>query len=208
MSQPEVNRIKQDLATIDQALGLKLVFGREDIWVNITMLGVGLGLAASGGLEISVPGFPIAGRIIAACIIFLHFSIISIWLRRQKNKLPARWREARVGLIASALTVALLCPYMIWSMRQGLSYSSVSSGIIFVGGLAVLAIAICDRNRLHYLGVAIPMIILAPAFPAVVLEQQRIDQHGVDLFIGLFFASIGGLSAGIMAWQLRRRKNG
>lgn len=208
MSSLEVNRMKQDLAVIHQALRFEPVFGWGDVWFSLTQLGVGLGLAASGGLKMSVPGFPYAGRLIAAFIIILLFSIIALRLRRQKAKHPARWREARVGLISAAVIFPLLCLFLKWSLHQGLSFQSVSSAVVFVGGLAVLVIAICDRNRLHYLGVAIPMMILGPAFPAIVLNQHQINQHRIDLFIGLFFASIGGLSAGIMAWQLRRQGNG
>lgn len=207
MSEVEVRQIKQDLEVINQALGFERLFGWADVWLSITMLGVGITLAILGTLGISVPGFPFTARMSAFGIIMLHWVILSLWLRGRRAKHPASWREARIGLIAVPLVIISLGLFMYWSIRQGLSLSSIASGIIFAGGLAILLIGICDRNRLHYLGAAIPMMILGPAFPAIAIGPHGIDQHGVDIFIGLYMASVGGLMAAIMAWQLRRKSD-
>lgn len=208
MSQAEMNRMKQDLAMIHQALGMEPLFGWADVWYMLTWVAIGVSLALLGYLRLSVLGVASAGRMIAGGIILIYFLLMSAWLRGRKGNLPARWRETRVGLISAVLVVAALLPFSIWAKRHGLSFEAITATLIFVGGLAILIISICDRSRLHYIGVALPMLILGPLFPTIVVRQHRLDQSQVDLFIGLFYASIGALSALIMTWQLRRPSNG
>jgi hypothetical protein len=201
MSQSEVNRMKQELETINQALGFEPVFGWGDIWISLVYAAIGLGLAGWGGLGLIVQGLP-TGRLIAVAMIFLIFSGLSLRRHQEKAKHPARWREVRVSVIAIAIVVPLLLIFMKWSMNQG-SYLSIASTVIFAMGLAILVIAICDRNRLHYLGTAIPLM-----FMSIFVSTFAGNPPRTDLAVGLFFAASGVLTAAFMAWELRRKGNG
>lgn len=202
MSDSEFNRLKQDLATIHQALRFEPLFGREEVWVSLLQAAVGLGLAIAGALRVSIAGVPYAGRLIVVFIVILAYLAISLKVRRNKGKYPARWRETRVGLISGAIIAVSLGLFLSWSLHHGLSYRSLASAVTFVGGLATLLIGICDRSRLHYLGTAIPLILVSIAFQTIAFNT-----HSMDLLVGLFIASNGLLLAGLMAWQLQRQKN-
>ena len=202
MNESGLKRMKQDLEVIHQALRFEPIFGWEDVWATLAMASVGAALAIWGGLGLMIPAYPKAARLVTLTIVLILFSKIAVRHHRNIASHPARWREVRITLIAIVTTLPLLFFFLIWSNRHGLSYQSLASTIMFNAGLPCLVIAICDRNRFHYLGVAIPAMFLG-----LVISLYGFNQRHDDLFLGLFITSCSLFTAGIMAWQLRGKRN-
>jgi len=203
MGDLELNRMKQDLSAMHQALGLEPVFGPEDVWAALAGAGVGVGLVLWGKFGVPIHAFFGAARLFTVALLALLGWRVAVRHRRQKANHPARWREVRLSLKAFAIIVPILILFMLWSINHGVSRQSLGSTVLFAIGLVCSAIGICDRSRLYYLGFAVPLMVMGVAF-GVFPNTWQVG----DLLIGLYLAVSGGLTAGIMALQLRRQRNG
>lgn len=195
-----IDRVKQDLNTIQQALGLQPVLGWDDAWFLLGLAGIGIVLVFSASLGSQLVRLAMIGG--AAVAIFVYCSVYMIHRYRTKQRRPASWREARIALVMIAIIMPALVAFGVWVIRQGLSHDAIFSALTFSIGLAYVVVAFTNRNRLSCIGFGVPAIVLAFYFPTVM--RLRI----VDLAIGLLLVTSGLLMSGIVALQLRSRRHG
>lgn len=201
MNESQVDRMKQDLNAIQQALALEPVVDRLDIWILLvyTALGVVVSALAAHGILLT------QNRVLQLCFALI-MGTLTIWytIRRYRQKCvkPGIWREARFGMVAFVVFVPAALLFKFWAKHQGLPETAIGSAVIFSFGLAYLALAIANRSRRYIVGFALPLIAIAFLFPAI------IKLHLLSMSVGLFLAVSCSAMAGIIAWQLRSRRHG
>lgn len=199
MSKSEVTRMKQDLDVIHQALGFESHLGWDDVVTAIAIGLIGSIIALSSAFGITIPAYPHLIRNVGFTLVV----VLGLWftIRRYQHKRdrPSRWRETHKGLLIAIIFAPALLGFRWWAIHQGLSYAAMASAVVFSIGVMFLIVAINDRKRLYYTGIAIPAMVIGIVYPRVI-EHAR---HG-DLIPGLLIASMGVLTGGIMIWQIAR----
>jgi len=193
MSETGLNRVRDDLATIKQAAGLELPFGKED---------VRLGLWSA-----------IIGVFVTACAVFSPWEyrrmifvpiglavLLTVWtsikMRQQRTKQPGRWREQRTIGIAVLVFLPLAIGYKYWERASGRPGEMVGAASVVFFGVGVLVAAVIEKKRLYYAGGAIPLMAVGISIPLCTPRQ-------VMIAAGLCWITGGLAVAAIQAWQLR-----
>ncbi|MFC1782899.1 hypothetical protein ACFL02_04870 [Planctomycetota bacterium] len=161
MNTKDLERVKQDLDTIEQAAGIGLTYGKEDIWLNI--------VASACGLLIAVCSLISEG--VSVIWSLLPFTLVGIAglgyfrykYRRSTGASPVRRRE--YGLAYNFVPVILVSAYMIWMIYMGMSKYYVMSAGLFAIGMLYITFSLSVRTKMHYLGYGIPIIILSFMIP-------------------------------------------
>ncbi|MHC4443906.1 MAG: hypothetical protein ACYTBZ_26615 [Planctomycetota bacterium] len=201
MSEAEMERLRNDLATMKHAVGVGLPFGREDIWANLAYAGAGF----------LVAGWLIFGPAAYAWLSFVPFILVAALLApmgikrsREIRKNPARVRElrykGRIGLVVWLLVgVFLICSYI-----YGVPIETRISAIAFFLGLCILIFPLIDRTRFYYVGAAVATLLLGIFYPLC-------SRRGFGYIVLCGWVIVSCLSAAaIMTWQLRKsmKENG
>jgi hypothetical protein len=218
MSGNEVERVKKDLEVMQEAAGLELPFGWEDVWLyavggpawGIWMILWALLLPDGQLMDTlkmvigAVPSLPC----IAIYILLRHK------YRRASGRSPIRRREYSSNLIGMVIIIVFLTPYMLFVSLMGCPMPFVYGMMWFFLGVTVAVIACSKRERLHDFGGAIALMVCG-----VVIPLCSVQRHGswsvrvlhisksntADAFlisIGIALIVGGLISAGIMAYQL------
>ncbi len=204
MSNTSVDRVREDLAVIRQALGKQLPYGWKQVRDSLILALVGTVIAAITGLTgiaalPAEPGSPrnlLYGALVAAPILLLFFAGGSVAYRR-KAVHPLEWREMRKGLAAFAVTLALFFGFLHWATSHGQPAAAfINAGVVF-SGLFWLVGSFCDPRYRHFWGWGVSTLLFGAAMPLGSYQTAGI-------FAGCWLM-LGGLStAAIMAWQLRK----
>jgi hypothetical protein len=207
MSEANLDRVREDLAVMKQAIGYRLPFERGHIWVCLALAVVGIAVAALTAFT-RIAAAPVThGSVahltyIAALVVpvILVFAGMGLVARRRKALAPLLWRESRQSAVAAVLAVPLYVGFVIWAVWNGVAPGALTATTLFLAGLFSLMGALFEPSRKYVLGWAIATI-LAGAYSPL----GTYDNAGIIVGGWLF---LGGLSsAGIMAWQLRNRSS-
>lgn len=193
MTENDLTRVKEDLATIGRAAGLELPFGQEEVWAN-------LGFAA-GGVVAAVwallpHGLPAQwGMVPIILLVVVYLTRMRVRYRRTTGRSPVRRREYTASLVGMILVGALAVVYRLWASKLGISLIVAGSAALFILGLSMLLPVLRDRGRVPDLGIAIPLILCGLAIPLVPISHW--------ILMGAAFA-VGGVAAALLtAHQLR-----
>ena len=199
MTDRDLDRIENDLATIQRAAGLELPFGREDVWLNL-LLGAGGIVALLWAL--APHGLPHHWGLVPLLILTLVCCTrLRNKYRRSTGRSPIRRREYTIGFVLAVVLGGLALVYRIWGARLGIPFPYVQGSAIFFLGLALLVPAIMDhRNRIYLFALAAPVILCGLAIPVFSVS-------GVVLFGGALAIAGPGMAA-VQVWQLNRSRLG
>jgi hypothetical protein len=194
MTDCDLERIQNDLATIQQAAGLELPFGREEVWLNL-VLGAGGIVALSWAL---VPhGFPDQwGLIPLLMVVLVYVARLRVKYRQGTGRSPLRRREYTIGFVLALVLSGLLLAYRIWGARLGIPLPHVQGSAVFFLGLAFLVPAILDRNRIYLIALSVPVMLCGLAIPVSSVSA-------IVLFAGALVIA-GPAMALVQVWQLNR----
>ena len=196
MAQVELTRVRQDLATMQQAVGVGLPFGREDVRLSLAWAAAGVPLAAwTAWTAVEQWQFGMLLVVPAALVLALSGAVAKKYHHR-RARAPIRWREYRHQWLLAAVLTPLWGACLYWGIRQGLSPEAMTVTGIFMAGLGMLALPIVDRTRLFYLGWGGATLLLGAAAPLC-------GQRYLGLAVGGWLILAGLSTAAIMTWQLR-----
>lgn len=194
----DLERFKGDLATIRQAAGLELPFGREDIALMLAA-GVG-GLAASVWALVVPQGVPRYWGFVPLLVVgFAYLVRLRIKYRRSSGRSPVRRREYTIAFVLTVVVSSLAVVYRIWATRLAIPVAYMQGAVFFFAGVMLVYHAILDRKRLSDLGIAVPFMLAGLVLPFVPVPPEVI--------VGAAIAVGGPACAGIMAWQLWRSES-
>jgi hypothetical protein len=197
MSQADLDRVREDLATMKQAFGFRLPFGQEHVWVSLALAVVGIAIAALTALtNISVkPAAPDSTAhwayiaLIVAPALFV-LAVMSVIARRRKAKAPLLWRESRLSWVVAAVVVPLYVGFIAWTARNGLSLGVLTAATLFLAGLFSLMATIPDRSKWYTLGWAVSTLLAGVCAPVATYESAGLVAGGWLLLGGFSTAAI------------------
>jgi len=214
----ELDRVKNDIETIQKAIGLAPSLAQEwirwmkrDNWLNLwwclpgTML-IASSFLPSGNTE-QYFGLALAqwtGVLVAA--VMLGILIVSIRKMTANDGRPQgliREYKRFLGIDAHGKWVSLVLVlefllYFLWARHFRISLGAFWSGIFILMGSTYLVVAVISRIWL-LLGVAIPILVYG-LFEALLASKGKIS--GIPL--GIMFIGIGLSCSIIQAWQIRQ----
>jgi phosphate/sulfate permease len=202
MSSSEFERVRSDLSTIREALGL------DSLWSTIDVRFCGVASAAAGVYALlSWPDLPvgIAARWAAApllAVISAYLVYMAIKARSLPSREQSRRREYRSTLVALAVALPAVAVYLVWGKHAGMTGMQLRGSILALIGIAFLIVGIAQpplRYPRSYLIVgAIPLIAFGLAIP---LAPQPYYQS----LIGLLGLVELGMAAMIIHRHVRRQ---
>ncbi len=197
MSQTEMNRVRDDLATMKRAVGVGLPIGRSDVCLSLAWGVAGVPLAA--GAAYTHPGqTTLALVLVIPCMGVLALSaFVAKKYHRHRGKAPAPWREHRFQWIAAGVLTPVFGGFVVWCIVMGLSPEALTVTAMFLAGLGMLVVPILDRTRLFYLGWAVFTMLFAVAAPLF-------GPRYLGVLVGGWLILCGLSAAGIMGWQIHR----
>jgi hypothetical protein len=203
MSQGNLERVREDLAVIRQALGLRLPFEREHVWLNLALAAVGAVVAALTAFTnvAAVPatqGTAAHWTYLALLVVpvLLAFSGMAVVAHRRKARAPLLWRESRQSAVAALVAGPLFLGFVAWAWWQGLSPGALTAATLFLAGLFALLGALLEPRCRYVLGWAVATLLAGVFSPQCTYGTAGVLAGGWLL--------LGGLStAGILSWQLR-----
>ena len=214
----ELDRVKNDVETMQQAMGLASSMGREwvhwmkrDNWLNLWWCLPGTMLIASSFLPVNNTakyfGLVLAqwtGILVATAM--LGIMIVSIRKMTANDGRPQSlireykryWGiDAHGKWVGLALLLEFLL-YFLWARHFQINIGAFWSGVCILAGSTYLVLAIISKLWL-LLGVAIPILAYG-LFEALLPGKGKID--GIPL--GIMFIGIGVSCAIIQLWQIRQ----
>ncbi|UCD29965.1 MAG: hypothetical protein JSV03_05685 [Planctomycetota bacterium] len=197
MSQVDLDRVREDLATVKQAAGMELPFGWEDVWLNVFVLSVG-GMVAV--IWTFLPhSLPHSLGLIPLLIVAVVYGIrLRIKYRRSTGRSSIRRREYTASFVIAAVVGTCAIVYRLWGTRLGLPLSILQGIAIFFVGLMLVGPAVLDRSRIYCLGISLPFILCGLAIPLLSIPAVALV-GGACVVSGLAMAAI-------QAWQLRAQE--
>ena len=196
MSENELGRIKGDLATVRQAMGLHLSFGTE-----MLVFGLLLTVVAVGAAVVSV----LAENDLAplAAIMVLGPVVLFLRSRRTANLSPEITKQVILsgfiyGIVwgaANGYAVATFLGPSMGAARTVVVYA-VNIGLLFAFSLILVRMALRSRERYYCLGLVVSTLLAGMLLPVF-------DQHYSYALANCFMA-VGYLTGVAIQWvQLR-----
>ncbi len=195
MRDAQLDRVRRDLATMKDAAGTELPFGRQEVRRKMlhALLAVPLAIWAIVG-----PGTHMSLALIVTLIALLVAeSTLGAKYRRQRFQHPSRWKEFRLGILAPLAGAPLVLFGFYWAAANGTPVRTMMGLVLFATGIAFCLIALFSQKRRHYCGMGAAMMVCGIIMPLCSDRQ-------VGLAIALLFIVGAPLTGAIQAWQLRR----
>jgi hypothetical protein len=205
MSEVKLDRVREDLAVMKQALGLRPPFEREHVWINLALAAVGLIVAALTAFTsvAAVPATPgSAGQFAYLALlvvpVLVGFAGLAVLAYRRKADAPLLWRESRQSAVLAVVAAPLYIGFLIWAVWLGVSPGALTTATLFLAGLFSLLGALADPRRRFALGWGIATLLAGAGSP--------LGSYGnAGILVGGWLL-LGGLStAGLLSWHLRNR---
>jgi len=198
MSRADVDRIREDLATMKKVAGVELPFGREDIWLSVALSIGGIIAVIWTLLPHDLPHH--WGFVPFLILVVVYVVRLRIKYRRSTGRSPVRRREYTAGLLLAVIVFPLAVISRLWFVRLGIPLLYLQGIGFFVVGLALIFLAVLDRSRIAMLGMALPAMLCGLAIPF--LEVPAATLVGGAIALGCLF------TAAIQSWQLRAQQEG
>ncbi len=203
MTETNLNRVREDLAVMKQALGLRPPFEREHVWLSLVLSAVGVVVAAltafTGIAALAVtPGAMTQLAYIALLVVpvFLMFAGMAVLAHRRKALTPLLWRESRQSAVVAIVAVPLYIGFVVWAVWNGVSPGALTAATLFLAGLFSLIRALSEPSHRYVLGWAVSTMLAGAC--------SLVGTYGTAGIIVGGWLLLGGLStAGILSWQLR-----
>lgn len=106
MNETDLNRVRQDLDTLQQAIGFDRPFSRDDVVGNLWLAACSALLVVWGLLGASLVRWTVL--IPLAVTTVLIAAMFSLRAHRGRVKRASRWREHRAGLTAAVIATPLV----------------------------------------------------------------------------------------------------
>lgn len=205
---PELDRIKNDLATMQKAMGMSPSFGREffqwlkrDNWLNLWW-GLPGAILIVASLLLPVDDNKrflglLSGQWVGLLVAGVLLGMLVVWGRMIKGNArpPEVMREyKRINELGSWFLVGFLvqvAAYFVW----GIQGPAFMAGLWIVTGSSMLLLATITKAWV-FLGWAIPML-------AFGLCQPMLPGRSGGLWLGVMFIVCALLCLVIQAWQFR-----
>jgi hypothetical protein len=195
MSQADLNRVRDDLATIKQAVGMELPFGRTDVRLNLMIFGAGV--FASVWTALAPWGKLVLVGLIPVALVGIAYVTMDVRRsRRRTTGSPVYRRELKSGLIMAAVLFLLVKGYWMWGESMGVSARLAGATAVFLAGVGLIPWGLSSRGQRPELGAAIALILYGVAIPFV-------SARGVVVGAGITLAICGLAMAAIQSYQLR-----
>jgi hypothetical protein len=188
---PELDRLRDDLATLRQATAVDVPFGRELVyfWAAVAaacgLLTFTLAMGPGAPVEPVVLGLWIAGAglLLAAVVRFVR-----VVLRRAEQ--PAPWRDLREIAVAKLIGAPLMLGFLVWLYWVGAPFKIVLSVLVFTMSLATVMYALSNWTRRWAFGIALPGIALGFALPVLPAASVPLAVSAAGTAIGLLSALV------------------
>jgi multisubunit Na+/H+ antiporter MnhB subunit len=195
MEAGELRRVKEDLATIKEAVGLELPFGWEDVrWHLIIGVSCLIGLVWAllpHGMR------KVWGLVPAAALAIYYMVYLRAKYRRGSGRSPVRRRGSTGTIVAACVVLPLTAAYVYWAKHWHIpARQIIAAGMVWLPFVLVL-LALHDR-RLLLSGLAI--LVGMPAAGVAIALWPQVPLYPLTaslLFVGYL------VSAGVMAHFLR-----
>ena len=199
MNDERVDRVREDLEAMKQAVGTELPFGTEDLkWGWFTAL-VFVPLAVWSLLG---PGTYMSLAIVLSLLAVLPAELaFARKHRQQRNRHPGRWRETRLKTLVELGSAPLVILIWVWAIANGAPVNMMVGLVLAVGGGVLTFMGLFSRRRLAYVGLGITTIACGLAMPGATDQQ-------VGLALALMFIVGSTASTAIAAWQVRDVESG
>ncbi|HVA46901.1 MAG TPA: hypothetical protein VNH11_11090 [Pirellulales bacterium] len=205
MNEANMERVREDLAVMKQAMGLHLPFQRDHVWACLALAVVGIVMAAVTAFT-RIAAVPvtqgslahlsyIAFVVVPVLLVIIGLGVVSY---RRKALAPLLWRESRTTAVVATVAVPVYLSFLAWAVSRGISPAALTAATLFLAGLFCLLRALSEPGRLYVLGWAVSTMLAGACAP--------LGNYGNAGILAGAWLLVGGLfTAGIMAWQLRRR---
>jgi hypothetical protein len=194
MSQPDLDRVRNDLETIRNAAGVGLPFSRDDVRTGLWCAACGLLICA----------WAVIGPRESRWLLYIPLSIAVlacahsyVTARRKRHHEPVRWREHRLSIIASAVAVPAAIGYLFWERHVGVPRGMSGAASVFFIGVGLTVFAMLEPRRRYFLGGAIPLMAFGLAIP-LCSPSGIVMAGGLCMAVGCFGGAV------IQSWQLNR----
>lgn len=164
MSQTEMDRVRDDLATMKQAVGVELPFGWEDVRASFALTVAGL---MAMGWSLWPHELPDQWGMIPLLLFAVGYTWrLRVKYRRGTGRSSVRRREYTFGLVGAMVAGGFALVYRRWATELGIPLPFASGACLFLlGGAGVLAV-LKDSRRAYWLGWAIPFMLCGLAIPS------------------------------------------
>ncbi len=197
MEGSEVQRVKEDLATLQRAAGLESLVGREDVWANLAVAAAGVVAVVWALLP---HGMPQQWGIVPLVLVVLSYLIWQRARHRQSTGRSAIERKKYSAELAGVILItALALVYRLWANELGISRAVAGGAAFFILGAAIVVFGLRERERWPELGMAIPIMLCGLAIPLLSVSTW--------VLLGSTFAVGGAVTAGLTAYQIRLDAN-
>ncbi len=203
MSDSRLDRVREDLAVMRQAVGLGLPFEWEHAWACLALACVGVtvavitavtGISAKPAAPGSASHLAYIGLLLVP--VALALGLMATFAHRRREVAPLFWREQRHSWVAAVVIVPLYLGFTVWGVKNRLSAGTLTAATFFLAGVFSVAAAISDRGRRYTLGFGVSTMLAGAICPWVGYE-------GAGLLVGGWLAFGGVSTAIVMARQLR-----
>jgi hypothetical protein len=189
MSEANLERVRQDLATIQEAAGLVWPFGWVDVWQALALVPAGALLAAWAF-------FGPADYLVVGLVPLVLLAVVA-GIRQLGKSEPATRRE-KVFSRASTLAVgAGLLIYFLWARQFGVVRGAPGSVACLFLGIMCLVLALSSPARRVYLAGTASLTPFGLVIPLCHDQQTVIAVGGLAVMVA------GLAAAAILAGQLR-----
>lgn len=194
---PELDRIRDDLATLRHAAAVDPTFGAELAWFWAAvaafcgLVTITLAMGTGAPVETMVVVLWIAGALLLLAAAVRFFRIV-----RRRAERPAPWRELREVATAKLIGAPLIGGFLLWQYNAGAPPRFVLSTLVFCMSLVVVLWALSRWTRRWALGIALPGLALGFSLPVLPATT-------VPLAIASCGTAIGVVCSLIHLWQLR-----
>ena len=156
MSVTEIERVKQDIATIKEAAGLELPFGWDSVWLSL----IGLPFVGAWCLiyHLVFDGHSPFIMGISFVIFLAVLAYFRFKYRRSTGRSAIKRHEYGVAFYGCIFVAATMAALLAWAYLAGIDIPYIASGGMTMVGLMLTLRAFESKKRLSNLGAAIPAI--------------------------------------------------
>jgi hypothetical protein len=167
----------------------------QDVWGRLCLGATGLLLLTLSLLPDLVP-FPWGGLLVLSCWVALPLR--AVLRRKSQEPLDTDVKHGRTEVtLYTSLILSFGVGYTLWARNLGLSWPVIFGTLFFIESLPSTIVSFTEWWRLSTIGFSAGLMMCGFGLPFV-----RGSAQGVLLGGSVFVGSV--LSAGILAWQLRR----
>lgn len=197
MSTSEIQRVKDDLATLQRAAGLEPLVGREEVRANLAIAVAGVGAVVWALLP---HGMPQQWGMVPLVLVVPSYLIWQRARHRQSTGRSAIERKKYSAELAGVVVITLLAVvYRLWADELGISRAVAGGAAFFMLGAAIIVFGLRERQRWPELGMAVPIMLCGLAIPLLSISTW--------VLLGSTFAVGGAVTAGLTAYQIRMDPN-